>query len=133
MLCFIERALLVAQIVKNLPANAGELGLICGSGKFVWRAWQCTPVFLPEISHGQRSLKGYGPWNRRVGLNWVINTHAHTHTLHWKCMYYKVLVVLTYWKVPFSLFYIIVTMNEEAYKINLFTENILFYNMERIF
>ena len=24
--------------------------------------WQPTPVFLPEKSHGQRSLVGYGPW-----------------------------------------------------------------------
>ena len=25
------------------------------------RAWQPTPVFLPEESHGQRSLVGYSP------------------------------------------------------------------------
>ena len=31
-------------------------------GKFPWRE-KCrpTPVFLPEESHGQRSLAGYGP------------------------------------------------------------------------
>ena len=30
--------------------------------KIPWRrAWQPTPVFLPEESHGQRSLAGYGP------------------------------------------------------------------------
>ena len=28
-----------------------------------WRKkWQTTPVFLPEKSHGQRSLKGYSSW-----------------------------------------------------------------------
>ena len=27
------------------------------------RKWQSTPVFLPEESHGQRSLAGYSPWN----------------------------------------------------------------------
>ena len=26
------------------------------------RKWQPTPVFLPEKSHGQRSLAGYSPW-----------------------------------------------------------------------
>ena len=31
-------------------------------GKIRWRRrWQPTPVFLPEISHGQRSLVGYSP------------------------------------------------------------------------
>ena len=30
--------------------------------KVPWRrAWQVTPVFLPEESHGQRSLAGYSP------------------------------------------------------------------------
>ena len=32
------------------------------------KKWQPTPVFLPEKSHGQRSLVGYSPWGRkRVG------------------------------------------------------------------
>ena len=32
-------------------------------GKIPWsRKWQPTPVFLPEKSHGQRSLVGYSPW-----------------------------------------------------------------------
>ena len=35
-----------------------------------------TPVFLPEKSHGQRSLVGYSPWNCRVGHDW-----AHTQEL----------------------------------------------------
>ena len=26
------------------------------------RKWQPTPVFLPDKSHGQRSLVGYSPW-----------------------------------------------------------------------
>ena len=26
------------------------------------RAWQCTPVFMPGESHGQRSLVGCSPW-----------------------------------------------------------------------
>ena len=31
-------------------------------GRILWsRKWQPTPVFLPEESHGERSLVGYGP------------------------------------------------------------------------
>ena len=29
------------------------------------RKWQPTPVFLPEASHGHRSLTGYSPWGRK--------------------------------------------------------------------
>ena len=37
-------------------------------GKIPWRRkWQPTPVFLPGKSHGQRSLVGFSPWDRRVG------------------------------------------------------------------
>ena len=28
-------------------------------------AWQSTPVFLPEESHGQRSLAGYSSWDHK--------------------------------------------------------------------
>ena len=28
-------------------------------------AWQPTLVFLPGESHGQRSLVGYSPWDRK--------------------------------------------------------------------
>ena len=53
----------VAIVVKNPPANAGEVrdvGLIPGSGRSPWRRkWQPTPVFLSGKSHGQRSLAGY--------------------------------------------------------------------------
>ena len=32
--------------------------------KIPWRrAWEPTPVFSPEESHGQRSLAGYSPWD----------------------------------------------------------------------
>ena len=27
------------------------------------RKWQPTPLFLPEKSHGRRSLVGYSPWS----------------------------------------------------------------------
>ena len=53
-------------MVKNPPANAGDKGLIPGSGKFPWRRkWQPIPVFLPGKSHGQRTLVGYSPWTHK--------------------------------------------------------------------
>ena len=40
-----------------------RLGFDLWFGRIPWRrAWQPTPVFLPEESHGQRSLAGYSPW-----------------------------------------------------------------------
>ena len=45
--------------------------------------WQPTAVFLPEKSHGQRSLVGYSPWSRKEPArhNWATqHTHTHTHT-----------------------------------------------------
>jgi len=49
-------------VLKTLPASAGAAG-DCGFDPWVekipWRKkWQPTPVFLPGISHGQRSLAG---------------------------------------------------------------------------
>ena len=35
-------------------------------GKISWRReWQPTPVFLPGIFHGWRSLAGYNPWGHK--------------------------------------------------------------------
>ena len=46
-------------MVKNLPANAGDIrdaGSIPGLGRYPGgRAWQPTPVFLPGEPHGQRT------------------------------------------------------------------------------
>ena len=61
---------------KESTCNAGDPGLIHGSGRpSQRRKWQPTPVLLPGISHGQRSLEGYSPWgSHRVGHDWVTNT-----------------------------------------------------------
>ena len=54
-----SRASQVVLVIKNLPANAGDMRDV---GSVLWRrAQQPTPVFLPGESHGQRSLAGYGP------------------------------------------------------------------------
>ena len=53
------------SVVKSLPANAGDTGLIPGSGRSPRRKWQPTPIFLPGGSHGQKRLAGYSPWGCR--------------------------------------------------------------------
>ena len=55
-------------VMKNPPANAGDLGSgsISESGRSPGGgAWQPTPVFLPGEPHGQRSLAGYSPWGHK--------------------------------------------------------------------
>ena len=50
------------QQVKNTPAMQ-ETRFQPWVRKIPWRReWLPTPVFLPEKSHGQRSLAGYSPW-----------------------------------------------------------------------
>ena len=55
-----------SSVGKEPACNAGDardMGSIPRSGRSPWRrAWQPTPAFLPEESHGQRSLMGYSPW-----------------------------------------------------------------------
>ena len=51
-------------------------------GKIPWRReWQPTPVFLPEKSHGQRSLVGYGPQGRKDSDTSEATQHSHVHSL----------------------------------------------------
>ena len=54
-----DRASQVALVVKNPPANAGDMGSV---GTIPWRrAWQPTLVFSPGESHRWRSLVSYSP------------------------------------------------------------------------
>ena len=77
------RASLVAQMVKNLPAMR-RLGFDAWVRKRPWRReWQPTTVFLPEESHGQRSLAGYSPRGRK-GLDTTERLHFH----YWLCSNY---------------------------------------------
>ena len=63
-------------MVTNSPANAGDvkkIGFDPWIGTIPWRKkWQPTPVLLPEKSHGQRNLMGYGPTgHKRFGHDLV--------------------------------------------------------------
>ena len=56
---------------KEPACLAGDVGSTPGSGRSP-RGRHGNPLqyFLPEKSHGQRSLVGYSPWeSRRVGHN----------------------------------------------------------------
>ena len=49
----------------------------------IWsRKWQSIPVFLPGKSHGQRSLAGYSPWDRKESDT---TKRLSTSTHHWPC------------------------------------------------
>ena len=50
------------SMVEDLPANAGDTGLIPGSGRSP-REGNGNPLkyFLPGKSHVQKSLEGYSP------------------------------------------------------------------------
>ena len=68
--------LYLGPLVKNLPANARDLGVWSlwggGGGKIPWRRkWQPTPVVLPVKFQGQRSLTGYSPCDRKVCCLWA--------------------------------------------------------------
>ena len=50
-----------SQVVKNLPANAGDAGRPLSQEDPLEKETATTPVFLSGKSHGQRSLAGYSP------------------------------------------------------------------------
>ena len=53
-------------VVKNPPANPGDLGFDSWVRKIPWsRKWQPTPVFFPGEFHGQRSLVGDSLWGHK--------------------------------------------------------------------
>ena len=43
------------------------------------RVWQPTQVFLPRVSHEQRSLVGNSPWGHKES-DITEATYTHTHT-----------------------------------------------------
>ena len=50
------------SVVKNLPASAGDMGLIPGSGRSPGKG-NGNPLQLPEKKpHGQKSMANISPW-----------------------------------------------------------------------
>ena len=60
------KGFLGGAVVKNGPADAGDTGLISGSGRSPGGG-NDNPLqyFCLENAHGQRSLMGYSPWHRK--------------------------------------------------------------------
>ena len=81
----------VWYVIDGLPMWLSGKESIC-QGRRCWRhrfnpsvgkisLWrrkrQSTPVFLPEKSHGQRSLVGYSPWcHKELDTTEWLNTHV---------------------------------------------------------
>ena len=53
------------SVVKNLPANAGNIGLIPGLGDPLEEDVTTHSSILAGKSQGQRSLTGYSPWDHQ--------------------------------------------------------------------
>ena len=71
------------SVVKNPHAHEGDARDALWSlvGKVPWRrVWQPASVFLPGESHGQRSLAGYSPEDRRVRQDWSDLACTHTRS-----------------------------------------------------
>ena len=52
-------------MVKNLPAMQETSVLSLDQEDPLEKEWQPTPVLLPGEFHGQRSLVGCSPWDRK--------------------------------------------------------------------
>ena len=75
------------SVVKNLPANAGDMGLIPGSDRFPEKEMTTHSRILAWESHGQRSLVGYSHWGHlRVGYN--LGTKQQQKLLLWVNLYW---------------------------------------------
>ena len=60
-----EHSFFGGSVVKNLPANAKDTGLVPVLRDTLSSKWQRTPIFFPGKSYGQRSLASYSPWGRK--------------------------------------------------------------------
>ena len=60
------KASFLAQMVKDLPANAGDQAWYLGWEDPLEKEWQPIPGFLPGKSHEQRSLAGYSLWSSKT-------------------------------------------------------------------
>ena len=56
---------LVAQTVKHLPTMRETQVQSLGREDSLEKKWQPTPGSLPGKSHGQQSLAGYSPQDRK--------------------------------------------------------------------
>ena len=54
-----------SSVLKNLPVNAGDMGLILGQEDPLEKEMATYSSILSGKSHGQRRLEDYSPWDRK--------------------------------------------------------------------
>ena len=96
---YIEVSLL-AQAVKNLPCNAGDLGSISGLGRSPGGE-HGNPLEYSCLKNreGQRSLAGYSPWGHKEPdtTEWLsVHPHTHIHVCVYTCVYMYVCVCINF-------------------------------------
>ena len=80
----------VAQWIKNQPAvlETQETWVQSLSWEDPLKEGMATPVFLPGETHGQRSLAGYSPRDRKESDTTEATGHAHSHILRSRILKY---------------------------------------------
>ena len=69
-------------VAENLPASAGDVGSIPGSGRSPGEG-NGSPLHILPWQISQRNLAGYGPWGYKesdMTERACVHTHTHTHT-----------------------------------------------------
>ena len=81
-------------MIKNEPADVGDMSLIPGSGRSPGGGNGNLLQYSCLENHGQSSQAGYSPRVAKVGHDSHTHTHTHTHRvlqrlpLHSLCMYH---------------------------------------------
>ena len=93
---YIQQGFLVGSVVKNLPANSGDMVWSLGQEDSLGVGNDNTFQYsCLEIFHGQRSLEGYNPW-----------VFKESDTTEWLSMHESsnatkyTLLCLHYWQLP---------------------------------
>ena len=56
------------SVVKNLPADTGDMGSVPGAGRSPGEGNGSPSSILTGKSHGQKSLVGYSPWGHKESV-----------------------------------------------------------------
>ena len=89
------------SVVKNLPANAGDRGLIPGSRRSPGEGSDnLFQYYCLDKSHGQRRLEGCNPWGHK-DLDMTEHIYAHTYPQVTRYVLYssfiQQMLIDTYW------------------------------------
>ena len=112
----------VALVVKNPPANAGDIrdtGSIPGSERSPERGNGNPLQYLPRESYEQWSLESYSPWGHRVGHDWrylaqyVVNDSVSCFKAAWLVKFDKY-PEITCWAIENKHLQVAVTVVESA-------------------